>query len=125
MVNGISKLDSGISLAGKVNLPSLILEDGEMATRRFVEFFTAQIRNKGTRAVYGNAVFDFFDWCTARNIALHQIEPIIVAGYIEDVSRHLASKYGASRLMSRNCPAFQASSFSSYTVLKQKQCACK
>lgn len=90
MVNGISVIQHNVSELGIVNLPSLILDDGEMTTRRFVEFFTAQIRNKGTRATYANAVFDFCDWCTARNITLQQVEPIVVAGYIEDISRYLA-----------------------------------
>ena len=65
MVNGVSVTQrKGLGL-GKIHLPSLILGDGELTTRRFVEFFTAKIRNKGTRATYANAVFDFCDWCTA------------------------------------------------------------
>jgi hypothetical protein len=43
------------TFAGKP-FPSLILEAGENATRRFVEFFTANIRNTNTRAAYAQAV---------------------------------------------------------------------
>jgi hypothetical protein len=38
---------------------SLILEAGQDATRRFVEFFTANIRNLNTRAAYAQAVSQF------------------------------------------------------------------
>lgn len=90
MVNEISLVQTRVPAIGNLKLPNLIVDDGESTTRRFAEFFTAQIRNKGTRAAYGNAVFDFFDWCTALNIGLQQIEPIVVASYTEEVSKHLA-----------------------------------
>jgi len=35
------------------NLPALITAAGEPASRRFVEFFTANIRNPHTRRAYG------------------------------------------------------------------------
>ena len=42
-----------------IGLPVLIDADGEQALERFIEFFTANIRNRGTRAVYANAVQRF------------------------------------------------------------------
>lgn len=36
---------------------------GGGATRRFIEFFAANIRNRNTRAAYLRAVSDFFQWC--------------------------------------------------------------
>ena len=69
-------------------IPPAILKEGENATRKFIEFFTASIRNKNTRAAYHTAVRQFFSWCGLRGISeLCQIEPVIVAAYIEDVSR--------------------------------------
>ena len=67
-------------------LPTLIDEAGEQARERFIEFFTASIRNRGTRAVYSNAVQQFLHWCLMRNIGLIEIKPIVVATYIEQLS---------------------------------------
>jgi len=48
-------------------LPAAIAARGERAGRRFIEFFTATIRNRNTRMAYARAVKQFFDW--ARIIA--------------------------------------------------------
>ena len=37
-------------------MPALLTEAGKGAERRFIEFFTARIRNKNTRAAYVNAI---------------------------------------------------------------------
>jgi hypothetical protein len=49
-------------------LPPLIDRAGERAAWRFVEFFTVNIRNKNTRAAYGQAAGAFLRWCDARGI---------------------------------------------------------
>jgi site-specific recombinase XerD len=70
---------------GPVYLPSLITGQGEKATRRFLEFFAATIRNKNTRLAYYRAVTKFFGWCEMRGVReLSQIEPMIVAAFIEE-----------------------------------------
>jgi site-specific recombinase XerD len=56
------------------------------AGRRFVEFFTANIRNRGTRMVYARAVGQFFDWCDCRGLELFEVSPLVVAGYIENLT---------------------------------------
>src|SRR2546423_687325 len=38
-----------------VLMPALIAEAGDRTARRFIEFFTANIRNKNTRAAYGRS----------------------------------------------------------------------
>ena len=43
-------------------LPRLITAAGDDASRRFVEFFTANIRNPNTREAYARAVGRFSDW---------------------------------------------------------------
>ena len=81
-------------------LPSLIAAHGERASRRFIEFFTANIRNKNTRMAYARAVKNFFDWWEGRRLGLDDIGPMSVAAYIEQlgakaskptVKQHLAA----------------------------------
>jgi len=67
-------------------VPALIRHDGERAARRFLEFFTARIRNPGTRAVYGRAVGRFCQWCELHGVTLQQVSPVVVAAYIEQLS---------------------------------------
>jgi hypothetical protein len=69
--------------AGLDKLPAVIARAGEKAAWRFIEFFTANIRNKNTRAAYAHAVTEFFNWCEQRHgnfirtqIALHNQEEI-------------------------------------------------
>ena len=52
--------------AGMDALPSIIRAQGERASRRFIEFFTANIRNRNTRTAYARAVKQFLDWCEDR-----------------------------------------------------------
>jgi integrase/recombinase XerD len=73
--------------AGLAQLPELIVDAGPDVARRFLEFFTAHIRNANTRAAYGRAVGRFLAWCQAQNIGLSQVEPIIVAGCIEQLGQ--------------------------------------
>ena len=79
-------------------LPFIITREGQQATKRFIEFFTANIRNLNTRLSYARAVSQFLSWCEDRGVALTQIEPTIVAAYIEQhpgspqtVKQHLAA----------------------------------
>lgn len=79
-------------------LPAIIAREGSSTTKRFLEFFTANIRNPNTRLSYARAVGQFLSWCETRGTSLHQIEPIIVAAYIEQhpgspqtVKQHLAA----------------------------------
>jgi site-specific recombinase XerD len=88
-----------LSRAGLENLPAIIGRAGEAAAWRFIEFFTASIRNKNTRAAYAHAVAQFFVWCEKHRIhSLEQIRPVVIAAYIEThpaaaptVKQHLAA----------------------------------
>ncbi len=64
---------------------------GERASRRFIEFFTASIRNRNTRMAYARAVKQFFDWCDEHRLELQEIEAVTVAAYIEQLGNQ-ASK---------------------------------
>ncbi len=74
-----------------LSVPSVIEAAGEQASRRFIEFFTAQIRNKGTRAAYRYAVEQFFGWCHLNDIVFSKIQPIVVAVYVETLANRLSA----------------------------------
>jgi hypothetical protein len=76
--------------AGMNALPAAIAAQGERASRRFIEFFTATIRNRNTRMAYARAVKEFFDWCEDHRLGLDDIEPIAIAAYIEQLSTKAA-----------------------------------
>jgi len=63
-------------------VPAIIADLGDNATKRFLEFFTANISNPNTRAAYAQAVGQFLRWCMANNLGLKTIEPIHVAAYV-------------------------------------------
>lgn len=67
------------------SVPALFLDAGEQAWRRYIEFFTAHIRNRNTREAYARAVSQFARWCGARKVGLHELHPSLVALYIEEV----------------------------------------
>jgi integrase/recombinase XerD len=64
-------------------VPSLIAREDERTAKRFLEFFTATIRNPNTREAYARAVSQFLAWCESYGLTLKTIEPMIVAAYIE------------------------------------------
>src|SRR5271156_6863844 len=64
-------------------VPALIADLGEPAAWRYVEFFTANIRNPNTRRAYARACVRFFIWCEDRGLTLNAIRPFDVATYIE------------------------------------------
>ncbi len=73
-----------LTQVGLGRLPAVIDEAGPKASRRFVEFFVANIRNANTRLAYARAVARFLGWCEERHVSLDRIEPIVVAAYIEN-----------------------------------------
>ncbi|OBQ66487.1 integrase (plasmid) [Mesorhizobium loti] len=66
-----------------------ILNVSEIRTQtRFLEFFAANIRNPNTRKAYARAAVDFLAWCADRDVtALPAIQPMHVAGWIEELGR--------------------------------------
>ena len=51
-------------------VPALIAHVGDDASWRYVEFFTANIRNPHTRRAYTRACARFFAWCEQRSLTL-------------------------------------------------------
>jgi len=83
----------------KLVLPALIINAGKPTAKRFVEFFTANIRNANTREAYGRAVRDFFSWCDEHEIGpLIDIEALHVAAYIEQLTQEKAAQTVKQRL---------------------------
>jgi integrase/recombinase XerD len=82
----------------KIIMPTIIADCGENTCRRFIEFFTVNIRNANTRKAYYRAVACFLNWCGERGIKFEQVGPMIVAAYVEQntastptVKQHLAA----------------------------------
>jgi site-specific recombinase XerD len=74
-------------------LPALIAAAGAHASKRFVEFFTANIRNKNTREAYSRNITAFLAWCgDEAGMAFDMIEPVVVAAYIEKLLKNGLSK---------------------------------
>src|SRR5690242_15546475 len=73
-----------LALPGAPMLPVLAVRLGERGLRRFLEFFTVNIRNRNTREAYGRAASNFLHWCEDQGIReMTEIEPMHVALYIE------------------------------------------
>lgn len=96
----IVEAPAGLSEAAAARTPAIVAKAGKKAVRRFFEFFTANIRNKNTRDAYYRALVDFFAWCDDHGFDLIDIEPIVVAAYVEylgtiyskpTVKQHLAA----------------------------------
>jgi site-specific recombinase XerD len=81
------------------NAPALVAAAGARASYRFLEFFTAQIRNPHTRRAYARATREFFDWLQAKGVTqLAAIESVHVATYIEQLSRARSAPTAKLRL---------------------------
>jgi site-specific recombinase XerD len=73
-----------------IALPTIITAAGDQASRRFVEFFTANIRNPNTRRAYARAARDFCSWAATHGIELSTLNPVAVAAYIEELGARVS-----------------------------------
>ena len=79
--------------------PALVATAGARASYRFLEFFTALIRNPNTRRAYARAAIEFFDWLAARGVTrLTAIESVHVAAYIEQLQKARSAPTAKLRL---------------------------
>jgi hypothetical protein len=60
-------------------VPATIADAGEQAGWRYLEFFTANLRNPHTRRAYARACARFFAWCADHGLTLPAIRPFNVA----------------------------------------------
>jgi integrase/recombinase XerC len=80
-------------------LPQLVTNSGEQARIRFLEFFTANIRNRHTRRSYARTAVEFMTWCESAGLAsLADVQPVHVAAYIEQLTRNLTAPTAKQRL---------------------------
>ena len=70
-----------------VSAPAIFASGGDHAAKRYAEFFTAHIRNPNTRQAYAIAVNQFADWCERHRLRLEQLQPVVIATYIEALGR--------------------------------------
>jgi len=85
--------DQDTSLAqpgGATVVPALVAALGDAAAWRYVEFFSANIRNPNTRRAYARACGSFFQWCDLRGLTLAGVRPHDVGAYVEALQRSAA-----------------------------------
>jgi site-specific recombinase XerD len=87
MVEIVKVTRSMLAKAGGEHLPVIVQSAGEKARRRFIEFFTAEIRNPNTREAYYRDVCQFDDWCQERGLELMAIDPVTIAAYVEMLNK--------------------------------------
>ena len=95
IIDPIHESGQGSPLAGLVPLKAgsplavpALFAGCEHAGMRFIEFFTANIRNPNTRRAYYNAACRFARWCDARALDdLRRVQPVHVAAYVEEMLR--------------------------------------
>jgi site-specific recombinase XerD len=80
-------------------LPRLIDDAGGQARVRFLEFFTANIRNPNTRRSYAKAAEEFLAWCSFASVpSIAAVQPVNVATYIETLARERSTPTVKARL---------------------------
>lgn len=76
-----------VALTG-IPAPALVAAAGDRAAYRFLEFFTAQIRNPHTRRAYTRAVSEFCRWLDDRGIpSIMAVNSVHIAAYVEHLGR--------------------------------------
>jgi site-specific recombinase XerD len=75
----------------RASVPLLFAPDKD-AAKRFIEFFTANIRNRNTRTAYAHAVSEFAAWCDHNKLSeLRDLEPVHIAAYVESLQSRLSA----------------------------------
>lgn len=74
-------------------LPSLVAAAGDQASWRYIDFFTANIRNPNTRRAYARACTTFFAWCDARGLGsgLNYVHHMRIAASATEAAKFRAS----------------------------------
>ena len=80
-----------LDVAGSMLVPVLVADLGDTAAWRYVEFFTANIRNPNTRRAYVRACGHFLAWCERRGLTLAAIRPFDVAAYVEGLQTEVSA----------------------------------
>lgn len=87
-----------VTIAG-AHVPALVAAAGDRAAYRFLEFFTAQIRNPNTRRAYVRGVGEFCIWMEAVGLrSITAVSSVHIAAYIEDLGRRVSAPTVKQRL---------------------------
>jgi site-specific recombinase XerD len=94
-----TKMPRSLARLGLDCVPALFAAAGDKGSQRFIEFFTANIRNRNTRRAYAQAVSEFLAWCENRRVpSIAAVQPVHVAGYIEELTRARSAPTAKQRL---------------------------
>ena len=77
--------------AGLDSIPALFAAAGKRGAQRFIEFFTAEIRNMNTRRAYALAVGRFASWCEGRGFQIEHLTPVHIGAYVEQIGTEMAT----------------------------------
>ena len=100
IIPGLSGHASAASaLPSRHSQPMVIAAAGDRAAYRFLEFFTARIRNPHTRRSYSRAVGEFLAWLERRGVNdITTVNSFIVAAYIEELQQSSPAQTVKQRL---------------------------
>lgn len=88
-----------LTMSGGFQAPVLVAAAGDWAAYRFLEFFTAQIRNHNTRRAYAHAVNEFCAWLNTHGLSsIALLSSIHVAAYVEELGRRHSAPTVKQRL---------------------------
>ncbi len=65
-------------------VPALVFAAGQTTAKRFLTFFTDNIRNPNTRRAYHRAICRFFEWAEAHGLSFERVESYHVSAYVEE-----------------------------------------
>jgi site-specific recombinase XerD len=88
-----------LALISGTRVPALIATAGDQARMRFLEFFTANIRNLNTRRSYAKAAEEFLAGCSFAGVpSITAVQPIHIATYMEQLGRERSAPTVKARL---------------------------
>lgn len=90
-MTAITTSPNALPSLASITVPAVIAERGEAASKRFIEFFTANIRNVRTREAYARATTQFCNWLEQLNLRLEDLQPVVVASYIEQLGQTMSA----------------------------------
>jgi integrase/recombinase XerD len=77
---------------GKSSIPQIIEDLGPAGEYVWTEFFSAQLRNRYTRAAYRNAVTVFLEHIQTRGLVLKHLTPGDVGAYMDQMKGSIPKK---------------------------------
>jgi site-specific recombinase XerC len=84
--------EAALAVRSSSPLPTLVINAGERAGIRFLEFFASAIRNPNTRRAYAHAVSEFLAWCAQAGVrSVTAVQPLHVATWIELQTKTLSA----------------------------------